>query len=562
MGFQLVRSRAVILALGMLAGCTGQIVAGSSGGGAAVGTGTGGTGGTGSATTGSGGDGSASTLNLNGSPQYYRFVRLTNSQWGRAVQDVLNLASPSGLEQSFQSAVIGTTAFSNNELVLDVNQESWASFQTAAETLAAQVTATDTALAKVYSGTDPTGFITTLGRRVYRRPLTTAEQSAYTTLYNQGASLTGTRSTFAKGASLVIRAMLQSPYFLYRSEMGAKGAPLSGYEMAAKLSLWLRGTTPADTLLDSAAGPGKLDTSDGAATLATTMLGEATATSVLRQFHGELLHFDRFAQITKVGVPTYNSALNSEFLDVSTRFFDDILTQGRGLKEILTSTTGYVGPGTASLYGLSAPASGYVQKDLGPQRVGWFAQVPYLALYGFNGDPDSIHRGVTLNLDLLCATLGPPAANLPPIPPLEPGETNRHRIDTLTSGCGSSCHNDMINPLGFSFEHFDGMGQFRDTENGGLPIDSSGSYTFADGNTKSWDDAAGLMQVLASTPQTHTCYAKKLASYGLQRDIVASDMPLLNTLTSSSMASTGSLKQMIVDLVRNDAFRTHVGGTP
>ncbi len=489
-------------------------------------------------------------------------MRLTNAQWGRAAQDVLNLASPSGLELSFQGPVIGTTDFSNNELVLDVNQDSWATFQTAAETLASQVTATDAALAKVYSGTDSSGFIKALGRRVYRRPLTTAEQATYTTLYNQGASLTGSRSTFAKGASLVIRAMLQSPYFLYRTEMGASGAALSGYEIAAKLSLWLRGTTPSDTLLDSAAGPGKLDSADGAATLATTMLGETTATTVMRQFHSELLHFDRFAQITKVGVSTYTSSLNSEFLDVSTRFFDDILTQGRGLKEILTSTTGYVGPGTASLYGLSPPASGYVQKDLGPQRVGWFAQVPYLALYGFNGDPDSIHRGVTLNLDVLCATLGPPAANLPPIPPLEPGETNRHRIDTLTSGCGSSCHNDMINPLGFSFEHFDGMGQYRDTENGGLTIDSSGSYTFADGNTKSWDDAAGLMQVLASTPQTHTCYAKKLASFGLQRDIVAGDMPLLNALTSSSMASTGSLKQMIVDLVRNDAFRTHVGGTP
>jgi len=562
-------ARAVILVVGVVAGCTGRIGGSSSGaagaGGPGSGAGSNGAGGNGSAgngSTGSAGAGSTPTLNLNGSPQYYRFVRLTNSQWGRAVQDILKLASPSGLEQSFQSAVIGTTDFSNNELVLDVTQESWASFQTAAETLAAQVTATDAALANVYSGTDPAGLIATLGRRAYRRPLTTVEQSTYLTLYNQGSSLMGTRSTFAKGASLVIRAMLQSPYFLFRNELGASGAALSGYEMAAKLSLWLRGTTPSDALLDSAAGPGKLDTADGAATLATTALGETTATTVMRQFHGELLHFDRFAQITKVNVPTYNDSLNTEFLDVSNLFFDNILTQGLGLKDILTSTTGYVGPGTAALYGMSAPASGYVQKDLGPQRVGWFSQIPYLALYGFNGDPDSIHRGVTLNLDVLCATLGPPAATIPPIPPLQPGETNRQRIDTLTSGCGQNCHNDMINPLGFSFEHFDGMGQYRDTENGGLTIDSSGSYTFADGSTKSWDDAAGLMQVLASTPQTHTCYAKKLASYGLQRDVVVSDMPLLTALTSSSMAATGSVKQMIIDLVRNDAFRTHIGGTP
>ena len=91
---------------------------------------------------------------------------------------------------------------------------------------------------------------------------------------------------------------------------------------------------------------------------------------------------------------------------------------------------------------------------------------------------------MTLNLDVLCATLGPPATVIPPIPPLEAGQTNRQRIDKLTGTCGQSCHNDMINPLGFAFEHFDGMGQWRDNENGGLAIDSSGSYTFADGVTR------------------------------------------------------------------------------
>jgi hypothetical protein len=118
----------------------------------------------------------------------------------------------------------------------------------------------------------------------------------------------------------------------------------------------------------------------------------------------------------------------------------------------------------------------------------------------------------------------------------------------------------MINPLGFAFEHFDGMGNWRDTENGGLTIDSSGAYTFADGITRTWTDAAGLMQVLASTPQTYTCFAKKLASYGLQRTITPNDMPLLNSLTSAAMASgTSSEKQLIIQLVRSDAFRTHGG---
>ena len=401
----------------------------------------------------------------------------------------------SGLEANFQAAVTGTTDFSNNELVLDVTQRAWSDFQAAAETLAAQVTATDAALRPAYSGTDAAGLISTLGRRAYRRPLTAAETSTYMTLYNTGASLMGTRSAFLKGASLVIRALLQSPHFLFRTEMGANGAALSGYEVAAKLSLWLRGTTPSDALLDSARRRSPPPTPRRR--WRRRCWARTTATAVMRQFHGELLHFERYELISKVNTPTYKPALNTELQDVSYLFFDRIFKQGLGVKQILTSTTGYVGANTAPLYGMSAPASGYVERDLGAQRVGYFSQLPFLTLYAHNDEPSSILRGVSMNLDVLCAQLGPPAAVIPPIPPLMAGQTNRQRIDTLTAGCGQSCHNEMINPLGFAFEHFDGMGQWRDTENGGLTIDSSGSYSFADGTSKTWTGAADLMQALA-----------------------------------------------------------------
>jgi len=58
---------------------------------------------------------------LPGAPKYYRFVRLTNSQWAKSVQEVLKLATPSGLETAFQGSVSGTTDFPNNELLLEVN---------------------------------------------------------------------------------------------------------------------------------------------------------------------------------------------------------------------------------------------------------------------------------------------------------------------------------------------------------------------------------------------------------------------------------------------------------
>jgi hypothetical protein len=503
-------------------------------------------------------DGGAAPLGieLNGSPQYYRVVRLTNAQWAQSVQDILGLSEPSGLEATFQNPVAGTTDFTNNELLLDVNQRSWADFQAAAETLAEQVTASTSALYRVYRGTDSAGFIRAVGRRAYRRPLTNAEVSAYSTLFKTGSAMTGSKSDFAKGAQLVIRALLQSPNFLYRTEFTASDEPLNGYEIAAKLSLWLRGTTPSDDLLDNAPS---LTDPDAAAELTRVMLDEESATTVMRQFHGELLHFARFGTISKVGVTNYKEALNAEYEQSSYLFFDKIFTESLGVRDILTTTTGFTGPGMAKLYGIRQTASGFVEQDLGPDRVGFFSQLPFLTLHGLNGDPDPIHRGASINLDMLCAALGPPAPQLPPIPPLEPNQTNRERITTLTGGCGGSCHNQLINPIGFAFERFDGMGQYRDTENDGLPIDTSGSYQFNDGE-RPFADANELMQAMAESEQAHLCYAKKLASFSLQRDIVGDDAGLVSALAAVSHGDQGSVKQVLTELVKTDAFRFHAAG--
>jgi hypothetical protein len=508
--------------------------------------------------------GAAGKLNLNGSPGYYRVIRLTNEQWTNSVQSVLRLASPPTLAEAFQAAVSGTTDFTNNELVLSVDSRAWSDYQAAAETLAAQVTSEPTLLGKLYAGTDAAGFIAAVGRRVHRRPLTAEETAEYQRLFDLGTTQSGTQSAFAKGVAMVLEAMLQSPYFLYRSELGAVGAPLSGYEMAAKLSLWLRDAAPDDTLLDAAAGPGKLETPEGAAAVAQEMLDEPAARAVMRRFHGELLHFDRYATLSKVGVENYDPAINSELAESSHLFFDKIFGQGLGLKDVFLATSGFVGPKMAKLYGggVTAPTSGFAEQSLGANRLGYFLQLPFLVLNAHNDDPDAIHRGVSMSLDVLCAPLGPPAAMVPPLPAAMPGQTNRMRIDAHTKVCGSACHNDMINPLGFAFENFDGMGQYRETEQNGsdaLPIDTSGSFAFV-GGPKTYDNAAELMNILATDPQTHLCYSKKLASFGLQRDVVAADLPLLGKLSSTSMASGGSVKQVIVDLVKQDTFRTRAGG--
>lgn len=504
-------------------------------------------------------------LKLEGSPSYFRVVRLTNEQWTNSVQSVLALASPPTLAEAFQNAVPGTTDFTNNELLLDVDSRGWSDYEGAAEKLAAQVLADPAQLSRIYAGSDGAGFITKVGRRVYRRPLTAAEAASYQKLFDMGPSLSGTQSAFAKGASLVLEAMLQSPYFLYRNELGPVGAPLSSYEAAAKVSLWLRNTTPDDALLDAAAGPGKLDTPAGLSAVAQKMLDEPAAKSVMRKFHGEFLHFGKFADLSKVGVSSYNAATtNPELAESSYLFFDKIFSQGLGVKDVFLSTKGFVGPSMAAFYDGSAAAagSGFVERDLGANRVGYFSQLPFLMLYARPDGPDSIHRGVTMSLDVLCAPLGVFGGEIPQLPARMTGETNRMRVDKHTTGCGTICHNNMINPLGFAFENFDAMGQYRESETYGsevLPIDSSGSFAFV-GGTKSYKNAAELMQILATDPQAHLCYSKKLAGFALQRDIVEADWSLVSELSSVSTSAGGSVKQVMLDLVQQDAFRVRAGG--
>lgn len=508
-------------------------------------------------TTGAGGK-----LRLDNPASYYRVVRLTNDQWTKSVQSVLALSSAPSNAENFQTAVTGTTDFSNNELLLEVDSRAWSDYQSAAEALAAKVSSDATLLSKLYTGTDGAGFIKAVGRRIYRRPLTSAETSTYQKLFDSGPSYSGTQSAFAKGAGIVLEAMLQSPFFLYRTELGAAGAPLSGYEMAAKLSLLLRDTTPDDTLLDAAGGSGKYDSVDGAAALAQKLLDDASAKAVMRKFHGEFLRFNKFAQLSKVGVANYDPSINADLAESAYLFFDRVFSSGQGVKDIFLSTKGFVSSRMAPLYGGSpGPSSGFEERELGSNRIGYFTQLPFLLLYAHNDSPDSIHRGVNIALDMLCAPLGTFAGVIPPLPDVQPGETNRTRVDNHTKGCGSSCHNDMINPLGFAFENFDGMGAYRTTEKNGsdmLPIDASGSFTFMDG-TKSYKNATELMQVLASSQQTHMCYSKRLASFGLQRNIVEADVPMVTKLASTS-ANAGSVKQVIVELVKQDAFRVRSGG--
>jgi hypothetical protein len=301
-------------------------------------------------------------------PIFTRIQRLTKDQWEHAVGDILRFGAPARFLQAPARAATGGIDFTNNEKLLFVDLQAELDFESASEAAAAQATGSADALAKVYAGTDAAGFVRALGRRAFRRPITADEEARYLRIFALGELLHG--RGFTNGAALVIRAMLQSPKFLYRSELGPAGAPLNAYEIASKLSFWLLGTTPSDDLLDMAAA-GALDAPDGVESVARAMLERPGAVEVMRDFHGQLYELRAIDEVDDVRA---SASLRAEIADASQRFFDAVFARGEGLGAILTSTRYFVGPGLAPRYGLDPPPAQIEERMLAPSRTGYFMQ--------------------------------------------------------------------------------------------------------------------------------------------------------------------------------------------
>jgi hypothetical protein len=535
------------------AGAAGKLGGAGSGGGVNAGGRSGAGGSTTGGAAGSSEEPELSFVALDGTPLYTRVARLTLSQWEHAVTDILRFPAPRDLSKNFVRPRSGLTDFDNNEKLLFVDATNILDFESGAEAAAQLATESAEALAALYDGTDVADFVRTLGRRAFRRPLSDAEQRTYVAMFARGEELYGVG--FAHGAALVIRAMLQSPHFLYRGELGPAGEALNAYELASKLSFWLLDTTPSDALLDAAAA-GELDSEEGLEAAARAMLDAPAAVEVMRDFHRQLLAMDRYASLDKSGVPEFDAAVLPELDAVSNAFLDRVFKADLGLREILTSKQGYVGAGLAPLYGMSAPASGLELRDLGPSRSGYFMQVPFLMLWADGARSDPIHRGARLER-MLCGPL--PASNHPPqtIAAELEGRTMRAYVTALTADCGGSCHV-MIDPLGFALENFDGLGRER-ADDGGRPVSTASSYPFAEG-AQEFGDGTDLVGIMAESGAAHTCYSKNVTSYALGRDMAPDDRQLLEGLGQVSLSH--SLRELVLALVRDAAFRSRTEVAP
>ena len=496
------------------------------------------------------------------------FRRLTHVEWENTVQDLFGLSAPSLLSAAFRNDPRqGGFLFASQGDALDVDQSLATSYQRAALALAASVTGDEarlTAIAPARSDDEARAmsFIATFGTRVHRHKLTAEQSSAYLTIYRQGLTAYDDQTGFGAGVRMVLEAMLQSPFFLYRVEsstLAAEGTiALDGYERASRLSYFFWETMP-DVALFKAAESGELDDAEGVREQAERLVADPRARRVVEGYFASVLDVERFQRISPSTTAFPNVPDNlAELAEEEARQFigEVVYAESGGIVDLLTSNVTYVNADLASIYGLSGTfGAKFTRTELDPAlRSGFLTQIGFLASHATSIDPDPIHRGVFLAKNISCLKIAAPPDAVPALP--VPGDrSNRQVVSEHTEkpeGSCKNCHLTIINPFGFVFEAYDAIGGYR-TVDRGHPVDSSAS-PLVDGKNVAVNDGVELSKKLAASRPVHDCFAGNLVQFAQGRALSKQDEATITAVGKASLAGELSFRDMMVEIATSRAF--------
>ena len=434
----------------------------------------------------------------------------------------------------------------------------------AGEAIAAQAMASSSALLDCEAGEAcRDAFIADFGKRAFRRPLTEVEVSRYVALHEATALDDG----FLGGVELVITAMLQSPSFLYRRELGVAAGDgtyvLTAYEVASFLSYFLWGTMP-DAALFGRADDGTLTDPEVLAAEVDRLLDDPRSAFSVERFARQWLDIERLPSVPKdqLTYPDFGAVEREAMTWQALSLVRGVVGSEEGtLTDLLTGQTVYVDEAMAAYYGLPAPegpldAAGFGAVDTSESPYGGvLTEGGILATHAFSNGSSPIHRGKFVREQLLCQELPLPPPGLVAEPPaMDPTATTRERFSAHSEleEC-AGCHR-LMDPIGFAFEHFDGVGQHREDENG-LPIDTSGEIVgtgYTNGTFEGTDELAGL---LAGSPEVDRCFAQQWARYAYGMEVSATMSCMLDAI-AGDFADSGRRVRALLRAVATSVHAT------
>ncbi len=528
--------------------------------------------GAGGATPGSGGSNPSVNLPPAGALGPIALRRLTTPEYENSVQRLLNV--PAGSSSTFLPDD-QSSGFKSMSVALRVPQAVAEQYQRAAKSLAAGVAANATTWAPC---ADPAGeaacaatFVRSFGQKAYRRPLSEEEVTFYGKLFADERA----RTTYAEGISIIVEMMLQSPHFLYKTEIGVGTGPdrqLTSYELASQISYLVTGNMPDDQLF-SAALANSLGTGAGREAAVRRLLATPESTTWLRGFVLDWLGISKSVDAAKDATlfPTYDTGLHAAIVEESHRFIDAIFNEAGGsVVSLFNADWSYADGTMAAHYGVAGPTGATWQKvTLPAERLGILTQAAFLTGHSKTNDSFPITRGKILRTRVMCTAMPPPPAGIKidPVPPSATLTTRERVAAHSTNPVCASCHT-LIDPLGFGFENYDAVGAYRAAENG-KPIDSSGEVKGIDPEVDGpFTNGVEFARRIASSNVLKNCVSREAFRWGIGRvsldpvtDMTSPDYPkylrdksIIDTMETKMANTNADMRELLTALVSSDSY--------
>ncbi|HVU49995.1 MAG TPA: DUF1592 domain-containing protein [Polyangia bacterium] len=400
-------------------------------------------------------------------------------------------------------------------------------------------------------------FVASFGKQVYRRPLTAADTSQYTALYQKAIS---SGYDFQTGIEWIVYAMLQSQQFLYRFELNSKPtgayATPSPYEMASRLSYLYWQSMPDQTLF-AAADSGQLATQAQIEAQARRLLADPKASRLLEYFN-EWLSLDALGEMTRdpTVFPNLDPNLPSLLQQETYAFVSDLMSSPTGdFTTLLTAPYTFANAALAKHYGFPGVTGTAFQKVATPGRSGVLTQGMMLA-HDKATRTSIVRRGLEVRTEVLCQIVPapPPNVNITLDDASQANLSQKQRLEQhRTNASCASCHN-LMDPIGVVFEGFDAVGRPRTLDDSGQPVVTASTVGFSQDANGDVSDPAALGQLLAKSDEVRGCYATNTFRFFYGREVEAPDACSMARLLVDFKSTGYNLKELLVGLTRTDAF--------
>jgi hypothetical protein len=406
--------------------------------------------------------------------------------------------------------------------------------------------------------------------RAYRRPLSKKERAGVLAFYRSLRRDARGRAGLDHEEAIrdTIASVLVSPHFLYRIDLvddGNGARPLSQYDLASRLSYFLWSSMPDAQLLARAAA-GDLHRPEVITAQARRMLQDPKARSLAVEFGGNWLDFRRFEEHNSVDrerFPAFDNSLRQAMFEEPVRFFLDVVRSDRPVLDFLYARDTFVNASLARHYGMPAPrGEGWVHvEDARPwQRGGLLPMAVFLTKNAPGLRTSPVKRGYWVVRRALGERIPPPPAQVPDLPNDERKMGNltlrevlaKHREDPRCAGCHA-----RFDSFGLAFEGFGPVGELRDKDLGGRPVDTRAQFPGGASGT----GVEGLRAYLKAHRQDDFVdnLCRKLTSFGLGRTLQLFDDLAIDEMRAKLAASGYRFGSLVESIVTSPQFLTKRG---